>query len=262
MNVSDDQEEATRGVLVTGGTSGLGLAIAMRLGEMMQPVHLVARNATAKRDELVSAFAERGLPAPNLHDADVTDHARLTEIAEEISSAGQGLGTVVTSAGTNTRALALEVDHEDVRRMIEVNLYGTFITFQVFAPLVLAEPNGRFIAISSLNASHGMRLRAPYGATKAGVDGLIRALAVEWSPLGATVNAIAPGVIETPLTRGYMDQFPERAPKMMENTPVGRLGAVEDVAHAAAYLASEESGFMSGQTLVLDGGFSVGSSWW
>lgn len=259
---SQSDGSPTRAVLVTGGTSGLGQAIALRLARRMAPVYLLARHATSKRDEMNAAFAAASLPNPVLLDADVSDRDRLVEIADEMTADGVNLGAVVASAGTNTRELALDVDPEDVRRMIDVNLYGAFATFQVFAPLVLQEAGGRFIAISSLNAVHGMRLRAPYSATKAGVSGLVRALAVEWGPMGATVNAIAPGVIQTPLNQAYMDQFPDRAPLMKEHTPVGRLGVVDDVAHAADYLASEGSGFMSGQTLVLDGGFSAGSSWW
>ena len=166
------------------------------------------------------------------------------------------------SAGINVRQLALEVSDEAIRSMIDINLYGLMSTFTVFGPLALRKPGSRFIAVSSLNAIHGMKLRAPYSGTKAGVSGFCRALAVEWGPLGATVNAIAPGIIETPLTRGYMDQYPERAAAGIAHTPVGRLGSPDDIAHAAMFLASEGASFVNGQTLVVDGGLSVGSSWW
>lgn len=261
MTQSSEPSER-RTVVVTGGTSGLGLGIAIRLAERGSSVCLLSRDATNRSEAIDVTFRDLGLPAPRYFNVDVASRAQLEAVADRLASDGVDVGVVVASAGTNTRELALDVADEDVRRMIDVNLYGLIATFQVFAPLVLAGPNGRFIAVSSLNAVHGMRLRAPYSATKAGVSGLVRALAQEWSPLGATVNAIAPGVIETPLTSSYMREHPERAEALRAHTPVGRLGSVADVAHTAEYLASEESGFVTGQTLVLDGGVSTGSSWW
>ncbi len=251
-----------RAALITGGTSGLGLGIALQFARDGRQVVLLSRKATERASEISAQFAASGLDSPIYVDSNVDDRSRLLEVAGDLSSSGIDVGVVVASAGVNTRELALDVDDAAVRAMIDVNLYGLFVTFQVFAPMVLAGEHGRFIALSSLNAVHGMRLRAPYSATKAGVSGLVRALAQEWSPLGATVNAIAPGVIETPLTGAYLRQHPERAEALKQNTAVGRLGRVGDVAHAARFLASEECGFMTGQTLVLDGGVSTGSSWW
>jgi NAD(P)-dependent dehydrogenase (short-subunit alcohol dehydrogenase family) len=113
-----------------------------------------------------------------------------------------------------------------------------------------------------MSAIHGQKLRAVYAATKAGVSGLVRALAAEWSPLGATVNAIAPGILRTPLTSSYMDANPERAEAALSHSLVGRLGGVEDVAYTAEYLASPECGYMTGQSIILDGGMTAGSDWW
>ena len=106
------------------------------------------------------------------------------EVATQLTEDGVDIGTVVASAGTAVRALALDVDDASVRSMMETNLYGVFVTFQVLAPIVLAGPNGRFIAVSSVSAIHGQSLRAVYAATKAGVSGLVRALAAEWGPIG------------------------------------------------------------------------------
>jgi NAD(P)-dependent dehydrogenase (short-subunit alcohol dehydrogenase family) len=258
----DARSTTPRGLLVTGGTSGIGLAIALRLAHKMSPVYLLSIDADSVGETVVAAFEARGLAKPVLLQANVADRDQLMKIAQDLAREKVDIGTVVASAGTAVRALALDVEDEAVRSMIEVNLYGLFLTFRTFAPLVLAGPNGRFIALSSLSAIHGQRLRAVYAATKAGVSGLVRALATEWSPLGATVNAIGPGILRTPLTSAYMDSHPEREAAALEHTLVGRLGTVDDVAYTAEYLASEECSFMTGQTIFLDGGVSAGSVWW
>jgi NAD(P)-dependent dehydrogenase (short-subunit alcohol dehydrogenase family) len=146
--------------------------------------------------------------------------------------------------------------------MIDVNFYGLFQTFTVFGPLALARPGSRFIGISSLNSLYGTRLRAVYSGTKAAVNGMVRALSVEWAPLGATVNAVAPGIIDTPLTRPYLEQNPDRAAAALAHTPVGRLGDPEDIADMVAYLASPGAAFVNGQTIAVDGGTTTGSDWW
>ena len=256
------RSDPTRGALITGGTSGIGLGIALRLARDRVPIVLLARRATTVADDISAEFDKKGLPAPILKQADVSDRDRLTHIADELREDGVDIGVVVASAGTNTRALALDVDDQAVREMIETNFYGVFLTFTVFAPMVLEVPAGRFVAVSSLNAIEGMPLRVPYCGTKAGVDGMVRALAFEWGPLGATVNSVAPGPTETPLTSAYMAANPDRAAGLDAHLAIPRRGTVDDIANAVAFLASEASGFVTGQTLAVDGGLSIGSSWW
>jgi NAD(P)-dependent dehydrogenase (short-subunit alcohol dehydrogenase family) len=253
---------ASRGLFVTGGTSGIGLAIALRLARTHDPVVLLARSASDARPSVIEGFRARGLPDPLLLDGDVADRARMAAIAARLAGDAIDIGTVVASAGTAVRALALEVDDDSVRSMLETNLYGVFLTFQTLAPIVLARPGGRFIAVSSVSAIHGQSLRAIYAATKAGVSGLVRALAAEWGPAGATVNAIGPGILRTNLTAPYMDAHPAKEQAVLDHSLVGRHGTVDDVAFAAEYLASPECGYVTGQTLIVDGGMSAGSTWW
>jgi NAD(P)-dependent dehydrogenase (short-subunit alcohol dehydrogenase family) len=172
------------------------------------------------------------------------------------------LDILVPNAGVNTRVKAVELGDESLRDMLETNLYGAFVTCQVFAPLLLEKPGGRVVVTSSAVAIHGMDLRAAYTATKAGLTGLVRSLAIEWGPMGTTVNAVGPGVIQTPLTQAYIDEHPERAQAAIDNTPLRRLGTPEDVADVVAFLASDAARFITGQTIYVDGGFTAGSSWW
>ena len=255
----NDQGDA---VIVTGGTTGIGLAISLHFAAAGKQVYTVSRRGEDNVGELDRQVKERGVRRPYVLKADVSSSARLVEIANELAQAGVRLRTVVGCAGIGVRKLTLDVTDEELRSVLDVNLYGLMTTFRVFAPLALKQPGARFIAISSLNAIQGMRLRAPYSGAKAGVDGFVRALAFEWGPLGATVNSVAPGIIVTPMTRGYMDANPERREAGLAHTPVGRLGAPDDIAHAVAFLASEDASFVNGHTLVVDGGLSVGNSWW
>jgi NAD(P)-dependent dehydrogenase (short-subunit alcohol dehydrogenase family) len=158
--------------------------------------------------------------------------------------------------------MALDLPDQSLQDMLDTNLYGVFVTCQVFAPLLFVRPGGRVVITSSMSAVHGQELRAAYAATKAGLSGLVRALAVEWGPRGVNVNAVGPGIIETPLTKAYMEEFPERVKAAIAHTPLRRIGKPEDVADVVLFLASDASRFMTGQTVYVDGGVSAGSSWW
>lgn len=249
-------------VLVTGGTSGIGLGIALRFAGQGVPVYVLSRRGDHGLVDFDAQVAQRGVPRPTVLQADVADRAALQGVAAELERTGVDLRVVVGCAGTNVRQLALEVPDDAVRRMIDVNFYGLFQTFTLFGPLALTRPGSRFIAISSFNALYGTKLRAVYSGTKAAVSGMVRALSVEWAPLGATVNAVAPGVIDTPLTHTYLENNPDRAAAALAHTPVGRLGAADDIADVVAYLASPGAGFVNGQTIAVDGGITAGSDWW
>jgi NAD(P)-dependent dehydrogenase (short-subunit alcohol dehydrogenase family) len=250
------------GVVITGGGTGIGFAIARHFVEAGHPIYVISREARASNDELRAIAKANGGEEPRHLAANVTQREQLHAARQEIEDTGQPIGVVVASAGINIREPALEVSDAAVHRMIDTNLYGVIATFQEFAPLALQVPSSRFIAVGSVSGQYGMNLRATYGATKAAISGLVRSLSVEWARRGATVNAVAPGIIDTALTRGYMEKYPEREQAVIANTLVGRLGTVEDVAHAVAFLASEDSGFITGQTLTVDGGLSAGCSWW
>ncbi len=241
--------------LVTGGTRGIGLAIVRALrrdGARVIAVGNSKEQIEAFRDE----FSQDPLATAEL--ADVRDADSL----KAVRSGLDGLDILIPNAGVNTRVKALELEDEALWEMLHTNLYGVFITCQVFGPLLFVRPGGRVVVTSSLAAIHGMDLRAAYSATKAGLSGLVRSLAIEWGPKGVTVNAVGPGIIETPLTRAYMEKHPERVAATIENTPLRRVGTPEDVADVVVFLASHGARFITGQTIYVDGGISAGSSWW
>jgi NAD(P)-dependent dehydrogenase (short-subunit alcohol dehydrogenase family) len=241
--------------LVTGGTRGIGLAIVRALRR--NGARVIAVSKSQEQIALFNReFAEDPLASAEL--VDVRDRRSLQALRDRVTQ----LDILIPNAGVNTRVKALDLPEEPLRDMLETNLYGVFVTCQVFGPLLVARPGGRVVITSSVSAIHGQNLRAAYAATKAGLSGLVRALAVEWGPLGVTVNAVGPGIIETPLTRAYMDQFPERVEAAIANTPLRRIGQPEDVADVVLFLASDAARFMTGQTVFVDGGVSAGSAWW
>jgi NAD(P)-dependent dehydrogenase (short-subunit alcohol dehydrogenase family) len=244
-----------RTALVTGGTRGIGLAITRALRREGARVIAIGK----AKDQIEAFRKEFGDdPLATAEHADVRDRAALEAVRDKLD----GLDILCPNAGVNTRVQALELDDVALRDMVDTNLYGIFVTCQVFGPLLFARPGGRVVVTGSLSAIHGQNLRAAYAATKAGVSGLVRSLAVEWGPHGVTVNAVGPGIIKTPLINAYMDQFPERVAAAIEHTPLGRLGEPEDVADVVAFLASDKARFITGQTIFIDGGISAGSSWW
>ena len=251
------------GAVVTGGTSGIGLAIVERLTRDGYQVVALSRTMRDAFTDVAGRLEEAGLHPPTFVAADVVDAAHLAKASNEVHDIlGERLRVVVASAVINIRKSALEISDSEVRQMLETNILGTFLAFQAFAPSVTQTHDPRFIAIGSVSGRFGMKLRAPYGATKAALSGLVQSLAIEWASGGTTVNAVAPGVVDTPLTRGYVESFPERAQSVIERTPAGRLGRPEDVANVVSFLASPETGFITGQTIYVDGGLSVGIETW
>jgi NAD(P)-dependent dehydrogenase (short-subunit alcohol dehydrogenase family) len=241
--------------LVTGGTRGIGLAIVRALRRNGARVIAVSKS----QDQIAlfnKEFVEDPLASAEM--VDVRDRPSLQSLRDRLTQ----LDILIPNAGVNTRVKALDLPEEPLREMLETNLYGVFVTCQIFGPLLVAKPGGRVVITSSISAIHGQNLRAAYAATKAGLSGLVRALAVEWGPFGVNVNAVGPGIIETPLTKAYMEQFPERVEAAIANTPLRRIGQPEDVADVVLFLASDAARFMTGQTVFVDGGVSAGSAWW
>src|SRR5207245_102367 len=209
-----------RTALVTGGTRGIGLAIVRALRRDGARVIAIGK-AKDQVEAFRKEFNEDSLASVEM--ADVRDSDALKAVRDRLGN----LDILIPNAGVNTRIQALELEDEALWDMIHTNLYGVFVTCQVFGPLLFARPGGRVVVTSSLSAIHGMNLRAAYAATKAGVSGLVRSLAVEWGPKGVNVNAVGPGIIKTPLTMAYMEKFPARS------EPLRRGVLVQDKSRAS-----------------------------
>jgi NAD(P)-dependent dehydrogenase (short-subunit alcohol dehydrogenase family) len=250
---------AGKTAVVTGGASGIGLATVRamtREGARVIVVDISADGLRAVRAELPD------VPDPFTVTLDVTDRPGLERLRDSLRDAGVALDIIVANAGINVRVSALDLGDVDAQRILDTNLLGAFRTLQVLAPLALDRPGARFVLTSSVAAIQGFDLRAVYTATKGGLTALARSLAIEWGRFGATVNAVGPGVIRTPLLERYLAEYPERGTAAIDHTPLGRLGEPDDVAEVVLFLASDAARFVTGQTIYVDGGLSAGHPWW
>ena len=182
-----------------------------------------------------------------------TDVERLVEQA----AANDGLAICVTAAGLNRPGPTLEQPVEDFDLVVETNLRGTYLACRSFAAAVSGRGRGgRIVAISSQMGEVGYPGRAAYCASKHAVNGLVKALAVEWAPVGIAVNAVAPTFIDTPLTRPMFEDEAFRA-DVLRRMPMGRIGTPSDVVGAVVYLASDQASLVTGHVLDVDGGWTA-----
>jgi 3-oxoacyl-[acyl-carrier protein] reductase len=236
--------------IVTGGGSGIGKGIALRFAAAGADIGIIDVNGTtaeATREE-IRDLNRRAV-------ASVTDVASFHAVGAAVNEIVGELGRVdilVNSAGIEKRASFLEIPPDDWQRQLDVNLSGTFYCSQAAARHMAKRKYGRIVNLSSVAGLIGPIDLAAYGAAKAGIVGLTRAAALDLADLGITVNAIAPGPIETELMLGVWsaDALRERP----QHGAIARFGTVDEIAHTALFLASPDSGFITGVTLSVDGG--------
>lgn len=252
MSATGETPAGPRRAIVVGGASGIGAAVAHRLATDGYAVVVADRDAEAARAGAAALPAVPG--AGGAHEArgvEVTDEASVAALFEDPAAGDGGLWAVVNSAGTSTLGTVRDLPVAEFRSVLDVNLTGGFLVLQQAARHVVR--GGAVVSLTSLNARQPGGGMGAYCAAKAGLAMLTEVAALELGPAGIRVNAVSPGLVVTPLTAPAMD-IPGVRDDYVANTPLGRPGTPEEVAAAVSWLVSEESAWMTGEVMDLNGG--------
>lgn len=238
--------------LVTGAAGGIGEAAARRFAR--EGALVAVNDANAAGAEKVTQELQGGGGKAMAVAGDVTRRAQVEEMVRRIMSAWGRIDILINNAGINRDAMAAKMTEEQWDEVLDVNLKGTFLCAQAILPGMRERGWGRVVNTSSIG-SLGNIGQANYAASKAGVMGLTKTLALEYAKYGVTVNCVAPGATMTAMLAGVPDHIKA---KIIEKIPVGRIASPEEIAHVHCFLASDEAAFVTGQVIFVDGGMSVG----
>ncbi|MGY2134720.1 SDR family NAD(P)-dependent oxidoreductase [Hymenobacter sp. HD11105] len=239
--------------LVTGGGTGIGLEIARCMATAGATVIITGRREAV----LQEAVADIGNSVHYLTN-DVCELDTLEDLVAQIESTHGPLDILVNNAGVNMKKPALEVTDEEFNRIIHTNLNAVFSLTRACAKRMIERRSGVILMISSMAAYYGIDRVVAYAASKSAVEGMVKVLASEFSKDNVRVNAIAPGFIETEMSRKAMNSDPDRRDRAMRRTPMGKFGQPTDIGHAAVFLASDAARYITGVSLPVDGGNSIG----
>lgn len=239
--------------IVTGGGSGIGLAIAEKFISAGIQTVIVGRDAN-KLNDAKEKLGELCYPMT----CDVSDLPSVPLLVENIIAQFGQVDILVNNAGINMKKDFTEVTDDEFQSVIITNLCSVFALSREVVKQMLVKGSGSIINISSMAAQYGLPRVIAYSASKTAIDGMTRAMAVELSPKGIRVNAIAPGFIETAMTAKALNTDPERKQKVFSRTPMGYMGQPADIGDAALFLAGDASKYITGVVLPVDGGNSIG----
>ena len=242
-----------RVALVTGASRGIGRAIALRLAAEGCYVVINYNGSKEKAEEVQQEILQTGGQA-HIYQCNVADFQACGEMFKDTISKMGHLDILVNNAGITKDGLLMGMSEEDFSKVVDTNLKGTFYCIRHAARTMIKQKKGRIINLSSMVGVSGNAGQANYAASKAGVIGLTKSAAKELASRGITVNAIAPGFICTDMTQVLPEQVKE---KIWAQIPMGGFGDPQDVAAAAAFFASEEAGYITGQVLMVDGGMAM-----
>jgi NAD(P)-dependent dehydrogenase (short-subunit alcohol dehydrogenase family) len=239
--------------LITGGGSGIGFAIAQCMIQAGAKVVITGRREQMLKDS-VAELGENAFYFVN----DVTALEHLEDLVEQIETQIGAIDILVNNAGINMKKFAVEVTDEEFSSVVNTNLNAVFALTRACAKKMLPRKRGSILMISSMAAYYGIDRVVAYTASKCGVEGMVKALAMEFSTQNVRVNAIAPGFIETAMSKTAMNSDPSRKHKALDRTPMGYFGQPEDIGMAAVFLSSNEAKYITGASLPVDGGNSIG----
>jgi len=245
---------ANKVAVVTGAGSGIGLSLSRAL------VRAGVRVAVVDRDKVAGQKAAEELRGKGASaKAFYADIAKEKEVAQMVTAVEKEMGPIdilINNAGINIRKKAMEYDLSEWERILNINLTGAFITSRAVGKGMIARRSGRIVNISSIASTIGLVDRAPYCASKGGLSQLTKVLAIEWAPYGITVNAIGPGYMNTPLIANLIEQ-PDFKAQVKSQVPLGRIGETEDLHGILLVLCSKAGAYITGQTILIDGGWSI-----
>ncbi len=239
--------------LVTGASRGIGREIAMTLAKEGASVIINYNGSRERAEEVKNSIESEGGKA-FLYPCDVSDFQSCEAMAKDIVKTHGRLDILVNNAGITRDNLIMKMKEEDFDAVLNVNLKGTFNTIRHFSRQMLKQKSGKIINISSVSGILGNAGQANYAASKAGVIGLTKTMARELCSRGITVNAVAPGFVETEMTEVLSENIKEAACKQI---PLGRFGKPSEIAAMVAFLASEKADYITGQVISVDGGMNI-----
>lgn len=239
--------------LVTGGGTGLGLAMCKALVDAGGRVVMTGRRV----EVLQQACAILGDAAAYIQH-DVNDLPSIPSLVEQIEREHGAIDILINNAGINKKQAAVDTSDADMHLIMQTHLFGSFALSRECGKRMIARERGSIIMIVSMTSLFGVPQVSAYGAAKSAMQGLTRLLAVEFSPHNVRVNAIAPGWIDSAMSRKAFENDPARKQRIVSRTPMGRIGDPEDVGSAAVFLCSPAAAFITGVVLPVDGGVSIG----
>ncbi|MFF2528481.1 SDR family NAD(P)-dependent oxidoreductase [Brevibacillus sp. NPDC058079] len=240
--------------IITGAGRGIGKALALGIAEAGAEVAVVSRTTSDLQEVVSEIEAKGGVAFPVEADLTVSDVA--DRVVKQVVEGLGGVHILINNAGMNIRKKAHEITEEEWDRVVDLNLKAAFFMSQAAGKIMCDQRYGRIVNIASVAGVVALRTGVAYGASKAGLIQMTRVLALEWSKFGVNVNAIAPWYFRTPLTESLLsdEAFVQ---EVLQRTPSGRIGDVEDLVGPAIFLSSDAASYMSGQTLSVDGGMSI-----